>query len=1078
MTQPTWVASPSLAADSHSNAMDESRSSKQRQRWTEPRRRKEPTLYDEYLSQEKTKQPPLPHLKRRSGSLSLGHTASAGAASPTPTPTVKAVTDNQVLAEVDTDSDGNVLVEGDQTSSESRFLPRVTTKITGGLAAVEESSEHRRDAKPRKLVKGRELRNEAQQLPREAELSTPRHGSRVSGMHLRDMGSSEGGKSPREIEPRTSVRSLKKISARKRPTYTPTYMDLPSILPPYDIGRGRNSAKDSLSVPNSSGAEYLASVPAAMSAPPATLVESVGSSPKVASNLPARRRSRSSSSESARDSATSSVPSTGARKILHLMRTLNGQMSGHVLVRRDEASQWKQVYCQIHEESGTLMYEPRGGEGPHRTLVSALKGCRVRPKVEDDAPFLELLPPRLDRVLHLRLLRHTDHECWYAALLYWQSLEPDLERSEVYVAPSLTPPSKPEPPPRASSARSRRRRTGSSKSERRKSAGNMLKEAPVIKIGKMILWDSGISNTTTIPGHPSIIRPPAHRLKSAGSRTWTRISGQLRENGELKVHTDADNNLKYVIQLSQLSRCAIQRLDPSVLENEFCLALYPQYTSSVSGNLPDFKAPIFLGLENRVLFEVWFVLLRAFTVPQLYGPQVVADEEVEQSKMGSGQNLDELLATSTEYMFRVERSLNIRVVEARLRQPPNAKAAQPQHSKSDRYGYYAEVLLDNETRAKTVLKSDVTNLLWAQSFEFLDLPTVLKSASVVIKKRALDQAHALDQHDNEDMRERPKFTGDKHSGATNLTFDIACGKVEVYLEELEDRHEIEKWWPLTDTYDQQVGEVLIRARAEESVILMERDYQPLDKLLHNFSNGLTLQISQMVPGEVKRLSDCLLDIFQVSGKAGDWIMALAEEEIDGIHKETLVSKLRFDKRLGSDPTHDGHGSEINARELIVRDMHKNAALEANLLFRGNTLLTRSLDSYMRRVGKDYLEESLGAKMKEVKENDPDCEVDPSRVTHAEDIDRNWRRLLLLTQGVWKAIMASRNACPNELRVIFRHIRACAEDRYGDYLRSVSYSSVSGFLFLRFFCPAVLNPKLFGLLKGRLMEVLSIRKPGS
>ncbi|KAJ5232080.1 hypothetical protein N7468_005036 [Penicillium chermesinum] len=145
-------------------------------------------------------------------------------------------------------------------------------------------------------------------------------------------------------------------------------------------------------------------------------------------------------------------------------------------------------------------------------------------------------------------------------------------------------------------------------------------------------------------------------------------------------------------------------------------------------------------------------------------------------------------------------------------------------------------------------------------------------------------------------------------------------------------------------------------------------------------------------------------------------------------------------------------------------MGRTATVEANLLFRGNSLLTKALDQHMRRLGKEYLEDTIGERLREIDESDPECEVDPSKVPRPEDLDRNWRNLINLTTTVWKSIAGSWSRCPAELRLIFRHVRACAEDRYGDFLRTVTYSSVSGFLFLRFFCPAILNPKLFGLLK--------------
>ncbi|KAF2764071.1 Rho GTPase activation protein [Teratosphaeria nubilosa] len=748
------------------------------------------------------------------------------------------------------------------------------------------------------------------------------------------------------------------------------------------------------------------------------------------------------------------LPPANARRIVHLMKTMNGRMSGSVVFRRGVSQPWSQSFCYVQEDTGSLMYEPRGGEDVHKTLIQDLRGWRVIPNVEDETPYLEVTLPGYEDEIHFKVQTQTDFDAWFAAFMWWQTQS-------------------------TSSSAHGRDRAGSTNSDRRRSAApNHQKEAPVIKIGKMIFWDTNvafsISGETSL-SPPTTARPQAHRTQSYGSRRFRRISGQLRENGELKLHSDADNSLISVVQLSQLSRCAIQRLDPTVMDNDFCIAIYPQYTAgSNSNHQPGFVRPIFLSLENRVLHEVWFVLLRAFTMPQLYGPPRHEDEETD------GQH-DSGMHSSTDEMFRVERSMSIRIVEAKMYPPTsvpptNEAGFSGGHNqgtqaavKPEQHGYYAEVLLDDETRGKTAVKHEGLTPLWGESFEFQDLPPVLGSASVVIKRRPPDNVYVRQQNESKLAHEKHGFTNDQNGGYTGITFDVTCGKVEIYLQELEEQKEVEKWWGVFNMYETRVGDVLIKARAEEGVILMAKDYQPLSDLLHHFSNGLTLQIAQMLPGELKRLSDCLLNIYQVSGKAGDWIQAMVEEEIDGIHRETPISRLRYSRRVGSEGSGEGpgygHKEPTNSdRELIVRDMNKNATLEANLLFRGNTLLTKSLDTHMRRVGREYLEQCLAAQIHEINDKDMDCEVDPNRVSSQTDLDRNWRRLLGFTQDVWKAILAAKSQCPVELRTIFRHIRACAEDRYGDFLRTVQYSSVSGFLFLRFFCPAVLNPKLFGLLK--------------
>jgi hypothetical protein len=332
-------------------------------------------------------------------------------------------------------------------------------------------------------------------------------------------------------------------------------------------------------------------------------------------------------------------------------------------------------------------------------------------------------------------------------------------------------------------------------------------------------------------------------------------------------------------------------------------------------------------------------------------------------------------------------------------------------------------------------------------------------ASIVLKRRQL-KAHRKD--------DKKQANGTD----TKLTNNI-YGQVDIFLDDLNAGKEVEKKWPLHNQYGQGIGEISLRVVADESVILMAKAYQPLSEQLHRFPNSLTLQISQKIPHELKKLSDTLLNIFQVSGHTSEWIVCLAEEEIDGTVKQetaSYTSRLRFNNRRMS----ANESGEITAyspqfdRELFLRDMGKSATVEANLLFRGNTILTKALDYHMKRLGKDYLEETLGERMRRIAEKDPDCEVDPNKITNHNDLDRNWRKLIALTRDCWTSIRDSVPKCPPELRYIFRHIRACALDRFGDFHRAVAYSSVSGFLFLRFFVPAILNPQLFGLLKGWLI----------
>ncbi|PSS27502.1 hypothetical protein M430DRAFT_80021, partial [Amorphotheca resinae ATCC 22711] len=719
------------------------------------------------------------------------------------------------------------------------------------------------------------------------------------------------------------------------------------------------------------------------------------------------------------DSLPFPVATGDANKILMLMKTLCGRMRGGVDYQDGEQGPWHSGICYIDDVNGSLMcVSDNNGPFP-LTVVPDLRGCRVRPVnvKERSIKCLEVSNPLLGVDLRIYPLVKAEYDLWLAALLCWQQIR-----------------SSPLPPKPLTPSGDERR---PSLPRRDSSFGNSGGNANIIKVAKLLLWDRGP------PSSPSAIvrRSSTTDLRAPSHSSWRRVSCILQDNGEFKLLTENDVTLLSVIQLSQLSRSAIQRLDKSVLGEKFCIAIFPQYTST-STQLSIFR-PVYIALETRILFEVWFCLLRAFSMPDIYGPELSDDQELDPETP---------YTPPTNDMFRIENSLTLRVVEAKIRRPqpktetaylgkPSGKPVQD----STVGDYFAEVILDGEIRARTITKTNTRYPFWREDYEFLDLPAYSPKISLVLKRLEHPEVatHGFLSSSSVHVPEKPT--------------EIVCGTIDIPLDKFETGKDCEAWFPILDDQQESLGDIFLKLRHDEVVVLLARDYQDISELLHRFDSGLTIRISQAMPSNLRTLSEILVNIFQVSGHAGDWLMALVEDEIDGIGKEIPVHRIRWSRRISSS------ASSVSEREQSVRDMSKSLQGEANLLFRGNSLLTQALDFHMRRLGHEYLEEVLSEKILEINSLNADCEVDPSRISQGVDVNKNWVQLMSLTTSVWESIAESANRCPPGIRQILKYIRAVAADRYGDFLRTVAYTSVSGFLFLRFFCPAILNPKLFGLL---------------
>ncbi|KAL5614568.1 hypothetical protein BROUX41_004671 [Berkeleyomyces rouxiae] len=730
------------------------------------------------------------------------------------------------------------------------------------------------------------------------------------------------------------------------------------------------------------------------------------------------------------DSLSIPIATTNSNKIILLMKTLCGRMRGDIEYQTEAGGSWYRGVSWIEEDQGCLMFDSGHTKGIVLTLCADLRGSRIVPVLDPESGriCLDLITGFSLMDILIRPCEDEEVDLWIAALLCWQQvrLPPSKHSSGNGVSSNSY-----------SSSRPELRRHGSSTAQNR-GINAQGKSPSIIKVAKVFVWDKGSPvSPREIFKSPSPLDSRSTKENKEGS--WVRVSCLLQDNGELQLLAENDVSVLTLIGLQQLSRSAIQRMDCTLFDDtEFCLGIFPIYAPG-STHLSVFR-PVYMSFESHVLVDVWYVLLRAFTQPNLfrYNPQ----------SSGPPETVAEIEASASGEVFRIERTVKLRVVEAKLkdREGGPEKSGHSRHNTSDDSNvgnYFAEVLVDGEIRTRTAVKHNTKNPFWREDCIVTDIPPSPPLLSIVLKRiNGLEPEKKI--HFSKPCRPSEHW----------------CGTIDIPIDQIQSTDEHEQWLPMHNIHSHSIGTMLVKIHHEEMAVLLSSEYQPLKDLLERFPSGLTSQIARQMPGGLRRLAEITLDIFQVSGKVHEWLMSLVEEEIDGISSQTPVKNYRFSNRLRSNESMD-FGVD---REQLVRDLGKSLAGEANLLFRGNSLLTQALECYMRRLGKSYLDEVLRDKIVEINELNPNCEVDPSKLESGEDVQRHWTLLIKLTTEVWACISKSADQLPAEIRHILKYVRAVAEDRYGDFLRAVSYTSVTGFLFLRFICPAILSPKLFGMLR--------------